>query len=104
MPMSPTYAALILLAVNAGAIWATILFMIHIWLASRAVAAPAGRHRTDRPRRSRGLHITTAPHLFDALSEDLTPLHAPRPETTRVFAAPVDPWAGAEDDIFALVR
>ena len=92
---STTTTALILLALDAGAIWATALVMIHLWLRDRPLRRPTGRHRFGVPRTA---PMGALPDAFDAMDPDMTPRFVdPAAWPTAILAAAVDPWGAAED-------
>jgi hypothetical protein len=93
-----TGVALIVLALDAGAIWATLLVMINVWFNHRASRLSSrGVHRAGAVRPPRTVRLGAHPDALAALDRDLTPrLPDPSRYPTVVLAAPVDPWAGAD--------
>lgn len=86
-----TLTALIILALDTGAIGATVLAIVHTWLGTRR---PTGRHRQP----ARTVVLGARPDALDTVDRDLTPRYPSLwDQPTSCFAVAVDPWAGRED-------
>jgi hypothetical protein len=89
-----TLTALIVLALDTGAIGATVLALVHTWLGVRT----HGRHRRPGVLAYRTVVLGSRPGALPPVDRDLTPRYpALWDQPTACLAAAVDPWAGRED-------
>lgn len=110
MPTTTTTTALILLSLIAGAIWATGLAMIHVWVHHRPHRGGAHRPRRGRTAVAPAVPPTVAvddlPRAFRQIDPEATQrLVITAAGPTADLSVPVDPWDGQEaDPLLALVR
>lgn len=93
-----TTTALVLLALVAGGIWATMMAIVHVWISRQnSRQSSRGRHRrgAPRPARDRTAVLETSPGAaFPAADPDLTPALRDAAGWPTMIIKPVsDPWA-----------